>query len=49
MWIKGDTMRRPGTRRHRIILAVIFAGISLGILQGLPETLQALADCLGLN
>lgn len=35
--------------RHRIILAVIFAGITLGILQGLPETVQALADVLGLH
>ena len=35
--------------RHRIILAVIFSGITLGILQGLPETVQALADVLGLH
>lgn len=35
--------------RHRIILAVIFAGITLGILQGLPETVKALADVLGLH
>ncbi len=35
--------------RHRIILAVIFAGPTLGILQGLPETIQALADVLGIH
>lgn len=42
-------MRRPGTRRHQIILAVIFAGITLGILQGLPDALEALGLVLGLN
>ena len=36
-------------RQTRIVLAVIFAGIALGILQGLPETLQALGDVLGLH
>ena len=37
------------TRRHRIILAVIFLSIAVGIAQGLPEAVQAVADVLGLH
>lgn len=37
-------MSRPGTRRATVILAVIFAGIVLGILQGLPDAAEAVAD-----
>lgn len=37
-------MRRPGTYRARVILAVIVAGIALGILQGLPDAAEALLD-----
>jgi len=37
------------TRRHRIILAVIFLSITIGIAQGLPDAIQSIADVLGLH
>ena len=37
-------MSRPGTYRTRVILAVIVTGLALGILQGLPDAAEAVAD-----
>jgi len=40
---------QPVSERTRcwIILSVIFTGIALGILQGLPDAFQAVLDALG--
>lgn len=36
-------------RASAILLALIFTAIILGILQGLPETIEALGDVLSLR
>lgn len=39
-------MRSRRINRHHIILALVFAGIALGILQGLPDAMEATADVI---
>jgi len=35
--------------RHRIINAAIYAAITIGILWNLPDALEAMATCMGIQ